>query len=138
MPPSHASSLPEHSTWWRHGCRARAAGRGLASQGVQGARLGRGLHHHGARRAQVGLPGGRHDLKDAACNNTGAGGSVAAACPHLPGHALPNAQTQATHRKSKPKFRPNAATEIRYLEQNESPPSTVNEAARHKAGGPAP
>lgn len=85
MPPSHTSSLLEHSTWWRQRCGAWAAGRGLASQGVQGARLGRGLHHHGARRAQVGLPGRRHDLKDAACNNTGAGGSGAAVRLHPQG-----------------------------------------------------
>lgn len=56
-------------TWRGHGGGARAPGRGLAAQGAQGAGLGHGLHHHRAWRAQVGLPGGRHDLEDAACKH---------------------------------------------------------------------
>lgn len=67
---SQSSSCSAHSTWWGHGSGAGAAGRGLASQGAQGTRLRHGLHHHGAWRSQVGLPGGGHDLKDAACNHT--------------------------------------------------------------------
>lgn len=67
--PTPQCSRSGHSTWRRHGGRARAAGRGLASQGAEGARLRHGLHHHGARRSQVGLPRGGYDLKDAACNH---------------------------------------------------------------------
>ena len=68
--PEAKSSRSEHPTWRCHLCRARAARRGLASQGVEGACLRHGLHHHGAWRPQVGLAGGGYDLEDAACNQS--------------------------------------------------------------------